>query len=48
MCLILTNKEGLGGNVEAGDSLGCSNHEIVEFKVLEQTAQRCGYFSRDI
>lgn len=32
--VVLTNNEGLVGNVEAGCSLGCSKHEIVEFKVL--------------
>ena len=32
--LVLTNKEGLVGNVKVGVSLGCSNHEIVEFRIL--------------
>ncbi|GAB0205044.1 mitochondrial enolase superfamily member 1 [Grus japonensis] len=32
--LILTNKEGLVGNVKLKDSLGCSDHEMVEFKIL--------------
>ncbi|KAJ7396126.1 hypothetical protein BTVI_148159 [Pitangus sulphuratus] len=29
--LILTNGEGLVGDVKVGDNLGCSDHEIVEF-----------------
>ena len=32
--LVLTNKDGLVGNVKLGDSLGCSDHEMVEFKIL--------------
>jgi len=32
--LVLTNKEGLVGNVKLKGSLGCSNHEMVEFKIL--------------
>ncbi|GAB0190818.1 nucleoside diphosphate kinase 6 [Grus japonensis] len=32
--LILTNKEGLVGNVKLKGSLGCSEHEMVEFKIL--------------
>ncbi|GAB0179966.1 cAMP-dependent protein kinase inhibitor alpha [Grus japonensis] len=32
--LILTNKEGLVGNVKLKGSLGCSDHEVVEFKIL--------------
>ena len=32
--LVLTNKEGLGANVKLKGSLGCSDHEMVEFKVL--------------
>ncbi|GAB0184760.1 hypothetical protein GRJ2_000941300 [Grus japonensis] len=32
--LILTNKEGLVGDVKLKGSLGCSDHEIVEFKIL--------------
>ncbi|GAB0177917.1 hypothetical protein GRJ2_000257000 [Grus japonensis] len=32
--LIHTNKEGLVGNVKLKGSLGCSNHEMVEFKIL--------------
>lgn len=31
--LILTNREGLVGDVKVGDSLGCSDHEIVEFSI---------------
>jgi len=32
--LVLTNKEGLLEDVKAGDSLGCSDHELVEFRIL--------------
>ncbi|PKU42769.1 dtw domain-containing protein 2 [Limosa lapponica baueri] len=32
--LVLTNKEGLVGNVKLKGSLGCSEHEMVEFKIL--------------
>ena len=32
--LILTNRDGLVKEVKAGSSLGCSGHEMVEFKFL--------------
>ncbi|GAB0179418.1 hypothetical protein GRJ2_000407100 [Grus japonensis] len=32
--LVSTNKEGLVGNVKLKGSLGCSDHETVEFKIL--------------
>jgi len=32
--LVLTNKEGLVGNVKLKGSVGCSDHEMVEFKIL--------------
>ncbi|PKU28776.1 glycerol kinase [Limosa lapponica baueri] len=32
--LVLTNKEGLVENVKLKGSLGCSDHEMVEFKIL--------------
>ena len=32
--LILTNKEELVGDVEAGGGLGCSGHEMMEFRIL--------------
>ncbi|PKU29906.1 rna-directed dna polymerase from mobile element jockey- hypothetical protein [Limosa lapponica baueri] len=32
--LVLTNKEGLVGDVKVGGSLGCSDHEVVEFRIL--------------
>ena len=32
--LVLTNKEGLVEDVKAGGRLGCSDHEILEFKTL--------------
>ncbi|KAF1487044.1 hypothetical protein FQV17_0000336, partial [Megadyptes antipodes antipodes] len=31
--LVLTNKEGLVGNVKLKGSLGCSDHKLVEFKI---------------
>ncbi|PKU43571.1 hypothetical protein llap_6119 [Limosa lapponica baueri] len=34
--LALTNKEGLVENVKLKDSLGCHDHEMVEFKIMEQ------------
>ena len=33
--LILTNTEELLGNVRVRDSLGCSDHEMVEFRILK-------------
>jgi len=32
--LVFTNKEGLVTDVMMGGSLGCSSHEMVEFKIL--------------
>jgi len=32
--LILTNKEGLVEDVKVGGSLGCSDHEVVKFRIL--------------
>jgi len=32
--LVLTNKEGQVEDVKAGGSLGCSDHEMVEFRIL--------------
>ncbi|GAB0208316.1 mitochondrial enolase superfamily member 1 [Grus japonensis] len=37
--LILTNKEGLVGDVKLKGSLGCSDHKMAEFKIL-RTARR--------
>ncbi|GAB0182896.1 hypothetical protein GRJ2_000754900 [Grus japonensis] len=37
--LVLTNKEGLVGNVKLKGSLGCSDQEMVEFKISEGTQQ---------
>ncbi|PKU33078.1 glycerol kinase [Limosa lapponica baueri] len=33
--LVLSNKEGLVGNVKIRGSLGCSDHEMMEFKTLK-------------
>jgi len=32
--LVLTNRDGLVEDVQAGGSLGCSDHEMVEFRIL--------------
>ena len=32
--LVLTNKGGLVGDVKVGGSLGCSDHKMVEFRIL--------------
>jgi len=32
--LVLTNKQGLDEDVKAGGRLGCSDHEMVEFRIL--------------
>ncbi|GAB0193293.1 mitochondrial enolase superfamily member 1 [Grus japonensis] len=37
--LVLTNKEGLVGDMKLKGSLGCSDHEMVEFKCSSHTAQ---------
>ena len=34
LVLMLTNKEGLVGDVKVEGSLGCSDHEVVEFRIL--------------
>ena len=39
--LVLTNKEGLVGNVKLKGSLGCSDHEMVEFKILRAVRRVC-------
>jgi len=39
--LVLTNKEGLVGNVKGKGSLGCSDHEKVEFKILRAVRRVC-------
>ena len=33
--LILINKEGQAGDMRAGDSLGCHDHNMVEFRILQ-------------
>jgi len=32
--LVLTNRDGLVEDVKSGGSLGCSDHEVVEFRIL--------------
>jgi len=39
--LVLTNKERLVGNVKVKGSLGCSDHEMVEFKILRAARRVC-------
>jgi len=39
--LVLTNKEGLVGNVKVKGSLGCSDHEMMEFKILRAARRVC-------
>ncbi|GAB0178017.1 hypothetical protein GRJ2_000267000 [Grus japonensis] len=39
--LILTDKEGLVGDVKLKGSLGCSDHKMVEFKMLRATRRAC-------
>ncbi|GAB0208559.1 hypothetical protein GRJ2_003321600 [Grus japonensis] len=39
--LILTNKEGLVGDVKLKGSLGCSDHEMVEFRILRAARRAC-------
>lgn len=34
LCLVLRNKEGLVVVVKAQGSLGCTDHEVVEFRIL--------------
>ncbi|GAB0175819.1 hypothetical protein GRJ2_000047100 [Grus japonensis] len=34
MDIVLTNKEGLVGNVKFKGSLGCSDYEMVDFKIF--------------
>ena len=35
--LVLTNEEGLVNNVKLKGSLGCSDHRMVEFKILRES-----------
>ncbi|GAB0178933.1 hypothetical protein GRJ2_000358600 [Grus japonensis] len=39
--LILTNKEGLVGDVKLKGSLDCSDHEMVEFRILRAARRVC-------
>ncbi|XP_062466520.1 uncharacterized protein LOC134159318 [Pezoporus occidentalis] len=39
--LVLTNREGLVGKVMLQGSLGCSDHEMVEFEVLRTVRRAC-------
>lgn len=37
--LMLMKRQGLVGEVEAGGSLGCSNHEIVAFRIRQESGR---------
>jgi len=37
--LVLTNKEGLVEDVKVGRRLSCSDHEMVEFRILEEAGR---------
>lgn len=37
--LVLTNKECLVGDMKAGDSLGCREHKLVEFRILCESSK---------
>ncbi|PKU44428.1 dtw domain-containing protein 2 [Limosa lapponica baueri] len=37
----LTNKEGMVGNIKLKGSLGCSDHETIEFKILRTVRRVC-------
>lgn len=41
--LVLAKKEGLMGNVNLKDSLGCSDHKMVEFQGNEEGGQQAQY-----
>lgn len=32
--LIITNRDGLAGNMKVESSLGCSDHKMLKFKIL--------------
>jgi len=38
--LILTNKQGLIGDVKIKGSFGCSGHEMVEFRILRKEGEK--------
>ncbi|GAB0208601.1 hypothetical protein GRJ2_003325800 [Grus japonensis] len=40
--LVLPNKEGLVGDVKVGGSLGCSDHEMVESRILHGRSRAAG------
>ncbi|PKU46444.1 coiled-coil domain-containing protein 66 [Limosa lapponica baueri] len=48
--LVLTNKEGLAGNVKLKGSLGCGDHEMAEFKILRMysTMRFCFFASKNV
>jgi len=43
--LVLTNKEGLVEVVKAGGSLGCSDHEMVEFRILREGSKAISWIT---
>lgn len=42
--LFLTYKQELSGNSKVGSKLGCSNHRVMEFRILKITAKWLNYF----
>ena len=39
--LVLINRQGLIRNLKLEDSFGCSDHEMVEFKILRASKRMC-------
>lgn len=46
--LVLTNTERLGGDVNAGSSLGYREHKITEFRILQGGSRAISKISRDL
>ncbi|GAB0208673.1 cAMP-dependent protein kinase inhibitor alpha [Grus japonensis] len=45
--VVLTNKEGLGGDLKFKDNLGCNDHEMVEFRILKGRKCTLSKFAND-
>ena len=45
MLVVLTNKEGLVGNVKLNGNVGCGDHEMVEFKILRAVRRARSQFA---
>lgn len=46
--LVLTNKERLGGDVNAGSSLGYREHKTTEFRILQGRSRAISKITRDL